>query len=85
MTATTSFPVRPVTPFTRVVFILDALLDVIASVQLYMVTDHTDHYFPWTIVEASTARSLHEDRVPKGRGWQGQAKQDKLFGSASIK
>jgi hypothetical protein len=85
MTTTTSSLVRPVTLFRRVVSILADLLAVIASVQLYIVTDHTDHCFAWTIVEASTGRSLHEDRLPKGRGWQGQIKQDKLFGSASIK
>jgi hypothetical protein len=55
---TTSSLVRPVTLFTRVVFILAALLAVIAGIQLYILTDHTDHYFAWTIAQPLSATFL---------------------------
>jgi hypothetical protein len=33
----------------RIFFVLAAILAMIAGVQLYILTDHTDHYFAWTI------------------------------------
>jgi hypothetical protein len=58
MTTTTSSLVRPVTLFTRVVFILAALLAIIAGIQLYILTDYTDHYFAWTISQPLSATFL---------------------------
>jgi hypothetical protein len=56
-TAPTSL-VRPVTLFTRVVFILAALLAIIAGIQLYILTDDTAHYFAWTIAAPLSATFL---------------------------
>jgi hypothetical protein len=50
--------VRPVTTFTRVVFVLAALLAAIAGIQLYILTDNTDHYFAWTIAQPLSAAFL---------------------------
>ena len=58
MITTPSSLVRPVTHFTRVVFILAALLAVIAGIQLYILTDYTDHYFAWTIAAPLSATFL---------------------------
>jgi hypothetical protein len=56
--ATSSTPVRPVTPFTRVVLILAAVLAVIAGIQLYILTDYTEHFFAWTIAQPLSATFL---------------------------
>src|SRR5947208_8026489 len=58
MTTTVSSLVRPVTLFTRVVFILAALLAAIAGIQLYILTDYTDHGFAWTIAAPLSATFL---------------------------
>jgi hypothetical protein len=50
--------IRPVIPFTRIVFILAAALAVIAGIQLYILTDFTDHYFAWTIAQPLSATFL---------------------------
>jgi len=42
MEASASQSVRPVTLFTRLIFILSALLAIIAGIQLYILTDNTD-------------------------------------------
>ena len=55
---TTAARVKPVTAFTQVVFVLAALLAAIAGVQLYFLTDHTDHYFAWTIAAPLSATFL---------------------------
>jgi hypothetical protein len=53
-----SATVKPVTRFTRVVFVLAALLAIIAGIQLYILTDYTDHYFAWTIKQPLSATFL---------------------------
>lgn len=58
MKTTPTSLVRPVTPFTRVVFILAALLAFIAGIQLYILTDDTAHYFAWTIAAPLSATFL---------------------------
>src|SRR5881409_1270688 len=58
MAATAAALVREVTPFTRVVFLLAAALAAIAGVQLYVLTDNTDHYFAWTIAAPLSATFL---------------------------
>lgn len=58
MTTTPTTLVRPVTLFTRVVFILAALLAIIAGIQLYILTDNTAHYFAWTIAAPLSATFL---------------------------
>ena len=45
----TKIEIRPVIPFTRITFILAALLAAIAGIQLYILTDNTEHFFAWTI------------------------------------
>ena len=47
--------VRPVTTFTRLIFVVAALLAIIAGIQLYILTDNTDHYFAWTIAAPLSA------------------------------
>lgn len=54
----TKIEIRPVIPFTRITFILAALLAVIAGIQLYILTDHTDHFFAWTIKAPLSATFL---------------------------
>ena len=58
MEPTTSRLVKPVTRFTQVVFILAAILAVIAGIQLYILTDYTDHFFAWTIAQPLSATFL---------------------------
>src|SRR5690242_8226456 len=58
MRTTPSPLVRPVTLFTRVVFVLAALLAFIAGIQLYILTDNTAHYFAWTIAAPLSATFL---------------------------
>jgi hypothetical protein len=58
MSQPTAFPARPVTLFTRVIFMLAALLAIIAGIQLYMLTERTDHYFAWTIDQPLSATFL---------------------------
>ena len=55
MSMPTSSLVRPVTLFTRVIFVLAALLAIIAGIQLYILTERTDHYFAWTIDQPLSA------------------------------
>jgi hypothetical protein len=50
--------IRPVIPFTRIIFILAALLAAIAGIQLYILTDYTDHFFAWTIKQPLSATFL---------------------------
>jgi hypothetical protein len=50
--------VKPVTLFTRLVFILAALLAIIAGIQLYIFTDYTEHWFAWTIAAPLSAAFL---------------------------
>ena len=54
---TASF-VRPVTRLTRVIFVLAAVLAIIAGIQLYFLTERTDHYFAWTIAQPLSATFL---------------------------
>lgn len=49
MTLRPSLPVKPVLPLTRLIFVTSVLLAGIAGVQLYVLSDHTDRYFAWTI------------------------------------
>ena len=58
MNTTTSSLVRPVTSFTRIVFILAAVLAAIAGIQLYIYTDYTDRGFAWTIAAPLSATFL---------------------------
>lgn len=50
--------VRPVTLFTRIVLVLAAILAIIAGIQLYILTERTDHYFAWTIAQPLSATFL---------------------------
>jgi hypothetical protein len=50
--------VRPVTLFTRIVLVLAAVLAIIAGIQLYILTERTDHYFAWTIAQPLSATFL---------------------------
>src|ERR1051326_4868245 len=50
--------VRPVTLSTRIVFVLSALLAIIAGIQLYILTEETNHYFAWTIDDPLSATFL---------------------------
>ncbi len=49
MSSQPSSPARPLLPLTRAVFALSVLLAGIAGVQLYVLANHTDRYFAWTI------------------------------------
>ena len=49
MTPNASATGRPVLPVTRAVFVLSSILAAIAGVQLYILADHTDRFFAWTI------------------------------------
>jgi hypothetical protein len=50
--------IRPVIPFTRIIFVVSALLAVIAGIQLYLLTEHTAQYFAWTIKNPLSAAFL---------------------------
>jgi hypothetical protein len=47
-----------VTPFTRVILVVAAILAIIAGVQLYIFTDMTDQWFAWTIAAPISATFL---------------------------
>lgn len=51
-------PIRPVLSLTRGIFLLAAILAAIAGVQLYLLTDHTEHFFAWTIANPLSATFL---------------------------
>ena len=50
--------IRAVTPVTRWIFVLAAGLAAIAGIQLYVLTDRTDHFFAWTIAAPLSATFL---------------------------
>ena len=50
--------IRPVIPFTRIIFLVSALLAAIAGIQLYILTDHTGQFFAWTILNPLSAAFL---------------------------
>jgi hypothetical protein len=50
--------VKPVLPVTRVVFFSAACFATIAGIQLYLLTEHTDQYFAWTIAQPLSAAFL---------------------------
>jgi hypothetical protein len=50
--------IRPVTPVMRAVFIVGSVLVSLAGTQLFVLTDHTDRYFAWTIGVPITAGFL---------------------------
>jgi hypothetical protein len=54
----TKTEIKPVIPFTRFIFVVSALLAAIAGIQLYILTDHTDQYFAWTIGNPLSATFL---------------------------
>lgn len=54
----TKTEIRPVIPFTRIVFVVAALLAAIAGIQLYILTDHTGQFFAWTILNPLSAAFL---------------------------
>jgi hypothetical protein len=58
MSADPQAQIRPVLPFTRLVFIISIVLAAIAGVQLYILTDRTDRYFAWTIGNPLSATFL---------------------------
>jgi len=49
---------RPMTPGMRRIFYVASGLVVLAGIQLYILTDHTDRYFAWTIHPGLTAAFL---------------------------
>lgn len=49
---------RTVVPLMRVALLLGAFLVTLAAIQLYVLTDHTDRYFAWTIAVSLTAAFL---------------------------
>jgi hypothetical protein len=49
---------KPVTRFARVVFMLAVGFASVAGIQLYILTEHTDHYFAWTIAQPLSAAFL---------------------------
>lgn len=55
MTSTSTARVKPVTAFTRAVFILASLLAAIAGIQLYVFTTRTEEWFAWTIAAPLSA------------------------------
>jgi hypothetical protein len=54
----TKTEIKPVIPFTRIIFLVSAFLAAIAGIQLYILTDHTDQYFAWTILNPLSATFL---------------------------
>lgn len=54
----TKTEIRPVIPFTRIIFVVAALLAAIAGIQLYILTDHTGQFFAWTIQNPLSAAFL---------------------------
>ena len=50
--------IRPIIPFTRIVFLVAAFLAAIAGIQLYILTDHTGQFFAWTILNPLSAAFL---------------------------
>ena len=54
----TTTEIRPVIPFTRIIFLISAFLAAIAGIQLYILTDHTDKFFAWTILNPLSATFL---------------------------
>jgi hypothetical protein len=58
MAAANATLVRPITLFTRIVFVVAAVLAIIAGIQLYILTDNTDHFFAWTIAAPLSATFL---------------------------
>jgi hypothetical protein len=58
VTVTGRSGVKPVLPFTRLVFVVAATLATIAGIQLYILTEATDRYFAWTIQQPLSAAFL---------------------------
>jgi len=58
MASTSSALIKLVIPFTRLTFVLSAVLAAIAGVQLYVLTDHTKTFFAWTIAAPLSAAFL---------------------------
>jgi hypothetical protein len=56
--AATGPAVRPVIPAMRTVFVVGSVLVFAAGFQLYVLTDHTDRFFAWTIGVPFTAAFL---------------------------
>jgi hypothetical protein len=54
----TKTTIRPIIPFTRIIFLISAFLAAIAGIQLYILTDHTDQFFAWTILNPLSAAFL---------------------------
>jgi hypothetical protein len=54
----TTIAIRPVIPFTRIVFVLAALLAAIAGIKLYILTDQYDQFFASTILNPLSAAFL---------------------------
>ena len=50
--------VAPVIPALRVVTAVASVLVLAAGVQLFVLTEHTDRYFSWTVAPALTAATL---------------------------
>jgi hypothetical protein len=50
--------VKPITTFTRAAFMIAAGFATIAGIQLYILTDHTDQFFAWTIAAPLSATFL---------------------------
>jgi hypothetical protein len=55
MLPTTTAPVKPVLLITRIFFAVAAFLAGIAGIQLYILAEHTDQYFAWTIANPLSA------------------------------
>ncbi len=50
--------IKPIQRFTRVIFILAVGFATVAGIQLYILADHTDQYFAWTINQPLSAAFL---------------------------
>jgi hypothetical protein len=51
-------PIRTVIPMMRAALLIGAFLVSLAGIQLYILTDRTDHYFAWTVAIPITAAFL---------------------------
>jgi len=54
----TKAEIKPIIPFTRIIFLVSAFLAAIAGIQLYILTDHTGQFFAWTILNPLSAAFL---------------------------
>jgi hypothetical protein len=55
MSPTNATLVKPLLPITRGIFLVSVFLAGIAGIQLYILTEHTDRFFAWTIANPLSA------------------------------